>query len=225
MTFGAGGPRGHAAHGHAFVPLTAAATGASLADVGGKGHALAAMAGLGLPVPPAFCVTAQQCAGCADDPSATVDLMWQDVLGGLEWLQSQTARTFGRGPRPLLVAVRSSGVTSMPGMLDTVLNVGIDDAVAEALADARSAAFADDTRDRFRRGYRRTVGATGQVPDDPATQLRGALEAVVASWSSPRVTAYRPHHGLAPVGGVAVLVQAMVFGNLDARSGTGVLFT
>ena len=224
MALGARGRRVHATHRHDAVPLDAAAS-ASRAEVGGKGHALAAMAGLGLPVPPAFCVTAEWCGDCAGDPAATVERVWQDVLGGVEWLEGRTARTFGRGPRPLLLAVRSSGVTSMPGMLDTLLDVGIDDAVADALADWHGAEFANDTRERFRRGYRRTVGAAGKVPDDPAAQLRSAVEAVIGSWSSPRVAAYRAHHGLRQPDGVAILLQAMVFGNLDAHSGTGVLFT
>jgi pyruvate,orthophosphate dikinase len=224
MALGARGRRVHATHRHDAVPLDAAAS-ASRAVVGGKGHALAAMAGLGLPVPPAFCVTAEWCGDCAGDPAAMVERVWQDVLGGVEWLEGRTARTFGRGPRPLLLAVRSSGVTSMPGMLDTLLDVGIDDAVADALADWHGAEFANDTRERFRRGYRRTVGAAGKLPDHPAAQLRSAVEAVVASWSSPRVAAYRSHHGLRQPDGVAILLQAMVFGNLDARSGTGVLFT
>lgn len=228
MELGAAGRRVHAAHRHSALPLTgvaSAVTGVPRSIVGGKGHALAAMAGMGLPVPPAFCVTAQWCEDCADDPSATVERMWQDVLSGVQWLEDQTARTFGRGPRPMLLAVRSSGVTSMPGMLETVLDVGIDDAVAHALGEWHSAEFAGDTTERFRRGYRRTVPGGGMVPDDPGAQLRGAIEAVVASWSSSRVRAYRAHHGLSRPGGVAILLQAMVFGNLDARSGTGVLFT
>lgn len=193
--------------------------------VGGKGHALATMAARGLPVPPAFCVTAEWCGDCADDPAAVVDGLWQDVLAGLKWLESQTGRTFGSGPRPLLLAVRSSGVTSMPGMLETVLDVGIDDSVADALADLHSGEFARDTLERFRRGYRRAVPACDRVPDEPLAQLRGAIEAVVSSWSSSRVTAYRAHHELQPPDGVAIILQAMVFGNLDAHSGTGVLFT
>jgi pyruvate, orthophosphate dikinase len=63
------------------------------------------------------------------------------------------------------------------------------------------------------------------VPDDPLVQLRGAVEAVFASWNSPRAVAYRGHHGLDGTGGTAVVVQAMVFGNLHRNSGTGVLFS
>ena len=187
--------------------------------VGGKGRAVSEMVALGLPVPPAFCVTS---AWGDEKPSELVDRLWQDVLGGLELLQQRTGRTFGAGPHPLLLSVRSSGVTSMPGMLETVLNVGVDDAVVEALGEEFSVPFAEDTRERFRRGYRRAVGA--EAPDRPLDQLRGAVDAVAASWSSSRVDAYRAHRGIER-GGIAILLQAMVFGNLDTQSGTGVLFT
>ncbi|MEU0497080.1 pyruvate, phosphate dikinase [Mycobacterium sp. NPDC006124] len=192
---------------------------ATLLAIGGKGRAVASMVALGLPVPPAFCVTSDW---CDEDPAELVDRVWQDVLGGLKVLEERTGRTFGVGPRPLLLSVRSSGVTSMPGMLETVLNVGVDDGVVEALSDEYSASFAQDTRERFRRGYRRAVGA--QAPDRPLAQLRGAVDAVVSSWSSSRAEAYRARRGLER-GGIAILLQAMVFGNLDGDSGTGVLFT
>ncbi|WP_161600518.1 pyruvate, phosphate dikinase [Mycolicibacterium hodleri] len=224
MTLGAGSRHVHAVHRHTAAALHVGLDEATRTVVGGKGRAVAAMAAMGLPVPPAFCVTSEWCDECAHDPAAIVDRMWQDVLGGLTVLEQRTGCTFGAGPHPLLLSVRSSGVTSMPGMLDTVLNVGIDDAVADALGTRYSAQFAHDTRERFRRGYRRAVQGDAAVPDEPMAQLRGAIEAVASSWSSSRVTAYRAHHRLER-GGIAILLQAMVFGNLDARSGTGVMFT
>ena len=63
------------------------------------------------------------------------------------------------------------------------------------------------------------------APDDPYGQLRAAIEAVFASWDSPRAVAYRSHHGLDDRGGTAVVVQAMAFGNLDSDSGAGVMFS
>ena len=191
--------------------------------LGAKGHGLVRMARLGLPVPPAFCLAVRWTPELAADPTGLLDAAWADVLAALARLEERAGATFGAGPDPLLVSVRSSGVTSMPGMLETVLDVGIDDAVAEALAAAHSPEFAADTVARFRRGYRRAVHAP--PPDDPRDQLRGAVAAVLTSWSSDRVRAYRRHHRLADADRAAVLVQAMVFGNLDADSGTGVLFT
>jgi pyruvate, orthophosphate dikinase len=217
MAFGTQSHRGHGAHRHAVLPLDAR-TDQPRTVIGAKGHGLAEMVRIGLPVPPAFCVTSEWCERCADEPDAAIDGMWADVLDGVGWLEDRTACTFGAGLRPLLPSVRSSGVTSMPGMLETVLDVGIDDAVVGALADRYSPEFARDTRARFSRGF-------GEAPDDPRAQLRGAIAKVLASWSSSRVGVYRAHHGLPQPDHVAILVQAMVFGNLDGDSGTGVLFT
>src|SRR6185295_6650199 len=76
--------------------------------------------------------------------------------------------------------------------------------------------------------YRRVVldgNPSAEVPDDPLVQLRRAIEAVFASWRSPRATAYRARRGLDDAGGTAVVVQAMVFGNRGPDSGSGVLFS
>jgi pyruvate, orthophosphate dikinase len=195
--------------------------------VGNKGHGINAMRREGLPVPPAFCITTDVCARYFDDPDATIVAIRDDVRANLRWLERETSRTFGAGPRPLLVSVRSGAATSMPGMLDTVLDLGIDDAVEAALAKLHTAQFAADTRRRFCGLYRRIVLADegGELPDDPFAQLDGAIGAVFRSWHSPRAAAYRKHHGLSAAGGTAVVVQAMVFGNLDAKSGAGVVFS
>lgn len=189
--------------------------------LGNKGFGINLMRSLGLPVPPAFCLTTEMC-------SSGLEGSWSNIIENLHWLERETARTFGRGPRPLLLSVRSGAAQSMPGMLDTVLDLGIDDAVHAALAAHSSVGFAADTRARFESMYRRIVlGAdpSATLPDDPFDQLRGAIEAVCASWNSPRAIAYRTHHGLDETGGTAVVVQAMVFGNLPGDSGTGVLFS
>jgi phosphoenolpyruvate synthase/pyruvate phosphate dikinase len=92
------------------------------------------------------------------DPAATLDAIWADVLDGVSRLEAETSRTFGRGPRPLLVSVRSGATHSMPGMMDTILDVGMTDAVEQALAAEGGPQFAGDTRQRFTRMYRRVVG-------------------------------------------------------------------
>jgi pyruvate,orthophosphate dikinase len=196
--------------------------------VGNKGFGIDLMRGHGLPVPPAFCLTTEVCAEFFADRERCLDRIWPEVQEQLRRLESETSRTFGRGPRPLLVSVRSGAARSMPGMLDTVLDIGIDDAVEQALANAATPEFAGDTRRRFREMYRRIVlggAASAAVPDDPIVQLRTAIEAVFDSWHSPRAVTYRGHHRLGGVAGTAVVVQAMVFGNLGRDSGTGVLFT
>jgi pyruvate,orthophosphate dikinase len=195
--------------------------------LGNKGYGIDAMRRHGLPVPPAFCITTEVCARFFDDTEGTVESIGDDVRAKLEWLESETSRTFGRGRRPLLVSVRSGAEQSLPGMLDTVLDVGIDDDAERALATSHGAEFARDTRGRFLDMYRRIVldDESGPVPADPHEQLRGAIAAVFKSWNSPRAIAYREHHGLDHLGGTAVVVQAMVFGNMATDSGTGVLFS
>jgi pyruvate,orthophosphate dikinase len=195
--------------------------------LGNKGYGIDAMRRQGLPVPPAFCITTEVCKMFFADSGRSLDDIWNDVRDQMRWLERQTSRTFGQGPRPLLVSVRSGAALSMPGMMDTVLDLGIDDAVQEALAGAGSAEFARETRERFVDMYRRIVlgGDNVEVPSDPWEQLRGAIEAVFASWNSPRAIAYRAHHGLDHDAGTAVIVQAVVFGNLASDSGTGVLFS
>jgi pyruvate,orthophosphate dikinase len=196
--------------------------------LGNKGYGIDSMRRQGLPVPPAFCITTEVCAKFFADPRRCLDDIWDDVRDKMGWLEAETSRTFGQGPRPLLVSVRSGAAQSMPGMMDTVLDLGIDDAVEDALAAAGSVEFARDTRRRFSEMYRRIVlGDDGSldVPADPWAQLRGAIEAVFASWNSPRAMSYRAHHGLDDDAGTAVIVQAMVFGNLARESGTGVLFS
>jgi pyruvate,orthophosphate dikinase len=216
--------------------------------LGGKAWGIVTMRRLGLPVPPAFVLPVSECHRFHERGSFD-DEIWEAVLLGLEHLAAQTGRRFGDPERPLLVSVRSGAPVSMPGMMDTVLNLGITDAVEQALARAAGdPAFARDVHARFclqfgkvvlgadidppappataaavRAAVRDDVGK--DIPDDPFEQLRLAISAVFRSWRSRRATAYRRHWNIPDQGGTAVTIQAMVFGNLDAASGTGVFFT
>ena len=125
--------------------------------VGNKGYGIDAMRRHGLPVPSAFGITTEVCAQWFANPDDTIDTIWNDVLMRMRWLEQATSRTFGCGPRPLLVSVRSGAAQSMPGMMDTVLDLGMDDAVEAALREARTPEFARDTRRRFNEMYRRVV--------------------------------------------------------------------
>ncbi len=195
--------------------------------LGNKGHGIEAMRRHNLPVPPAFCITTEVGLRYLADPQATIDAIWDDVLDRMSWLEAETSRTFGRGPHPLLISVRSGATQSMPGMMDTILDLGMNDAVEQALAAAGAQAFARDTRRRFTRMYRRIVGVAEHqsVPADPYAQLRAGIEAVFASWNSPRAVAYRAHYRLDDRDGTAVVVQAMVFGNHGPNSGAGAFFS
>nr|WP_271213835.1 pyruvate, phosphate dikinase [Rhodococcus wratislaviensis]GLK41103.1 pyruvate, phosphate dikinase [Rhodococcus wratislaviensis] len=197
------------------------------AVLGNKAFGINLMRGLGVAVPPAFCLTTRACAQYFADPHSYLDQVWPEVLALLASLEAQLDRTFGHGPRPLLVSVRSGAAQSMPGMLDTILNLGFTDEVQQALARASTAEFSADTRRRFEDMYRRIVVGDpgGEIPSDPLVQLRNAIESVFQSWHSDRAATYRRYHGLDGAEGTAVIVQAMVFGNMGTNSGTGVLFT
>ena len=173
--------------------------------------------------------------------------------------------------RPLLVSVRSGAKFSMPGMMDTVLNLGLNDVSVVGLAEStNNERFAYDSYRRFISMYGRIVlgidgdkfehpfviaksnagvssdaelpasalrdlcetyksvvkQSTGrEFPQDPMKQLRGAVEAVFRSWNGARAIAYRVREKINHDLGTAVNIQAMVFGNRDDNSGTGVGFT
>ncbi|HEU0190158.1 MAG TPA: PEP/pyruvate-binding domain-containing protein [Mycobacterium sp.] len=191
--------------------------------IGGKAFGIDMMRRHGLPVPPAFCLTTAVGADFLTRPGDTLDGVWDGVLAGVGWLERQSARTFGRGPQPLLLGVRGGAARSMPGLLATVLDVGITPEVREALAEAYGPAVATDIATRFASGYTPLCGKV--IPEDPADQLRAAITAVFSSWNSPSPLSYRHHYGLDDNLGTAAVVQAMVFGNLARDSGTGVVFS
>ncbi|WP_131767404.1 pyruvate, phosphate dikinase [Candidatus Protofrankia californiensis] len=190
--------------------------------VGGKAWAVNHLRRLGLPVPPAFTLGTDVCRTTLQDGALSAEAT-KALDVGVRHLQSVLGRSFGGAESPLFVSVRSGAARSMPGMMDTVLNVGTTATTLAALAKEHGAEVADDVGVRFLHLFEKVVGAA--PPEDPFEQLLAAAEAVFRSWMSPRATAYRRHHGLPDGGGTAVTVQAMVFGNFDQCSGTGVLFT
>ncbi len=238
-------------------PLPAGVDAAAL--LGGKGAGLAEMTRtLGLPVPPGFTITTAVCRRYL--ASGWPDGLDRQIEAKLAKLAEQTGRRFGDAEAPLLVSVRSGAPVSMPGMMDTLLNVGITPRIRERLAEeSGSAAFAADTWLRFCRMYAAIVlglsdeaiaaaaandGSTEAmlaaaervrelaaaqaapgIPIDPRAQLRGAIEAVFRSWNAERARVFRAREQVPDDLGTAATVQAMVFGNLDDRSGTGVAFT
>jgi len=238
--------------------------------LGGKGANLAEMTSvLRLPVPHGFTISTDACR-------AYMAAGWPEKLTGeVERARARLERKMGKRlgdpVDPLLVSVRSGAKFSMPGMMDTVLNLGLNDESVEALAkQTDDERFAYDSYRRFVSMYGRIVlglpsepfdellesakersgaGSDAEVPvadlrdlveaykdivrrdtgrrfpQDPDAQLRGAIEAVFRSWNGPRAVAYREHEGISHDLGTAVNVQAMVFGNRDDDSGTGVGFT
>jgi pyruvate, orthophosphate dikinase len=198
--------------------------GALKALIGSKAANISTMAvKLGLPVPPAFTISTEACNAYLRDG-------WPDGLDGelrehMAHIEARVGRRFGDPADPLLVSVRSGAPLSMPGMMDTILNLGLNGSITAGFARVTGdGAFAADCRDRFVRVYRDIVGVE-DVPEDPWLQLRAAVEAVFRSWNSDRARAYRAHEGIGDDLGTGVTVQAMVFGNRGSDSGTGVLFT
>lgn len=192
--------------------------------VGGKAANLSTMAvELGLPVPPAFTITTAACNEyLANGWPADLDVELREHMLHVE---RQVGRGFGDPENPLLVSVRSGAPVSMPGMMATILNLGLSTATTAGLAAASgSEKFAANCRARFVAMFRNVVGVE-EVPDDPWAQLRAAVEAVFRSWNSDRARTYRERERIPGDLGTAVTIQAMVFGNRSVDSGTGVLFT
>ena len=118
--------------------------------LGGKGANLAEMAGLGLPVPPGFTITTEVCTYYYDHEKTYPGDLKDAVAAALATVEKGLGRTFGSTDKPLLVSVRSGARASMPGMMDTILNLGLNDQTVEALAkESGDARFAYDSYRRF----------------------------------------------------------------------------
>ncbi|MGH8034884.1 MAG: PEP/pyruvate-binding domain-containing protein, partial [Lysobacterales bacterium] len=125
--------------------------GKSLRDIlGSKGANLAEMTSIGLPVPPGFIITTQCCAEYQSNGGKLPTGLMDEVRGYLQRLESETGKTFGTGTNTLLVSVRSGAAISMPGMMDTVLNLGLTETSVAGLARAtRNQRFARDALRRL----------------------------------------------------------------------------
>jgi pyruvate,orthophosphate dikinase len=239
--------------------------------LGGKGANLAEMCNLGIPVPPGFTITTKACLEYLNLGEKFPTGLEDEVKNNLARLEKILKAQFGGEEQPLLVSVRSGAVISMPGMMDTVLNIGINDKIVTALAhefdderfpydsyrrfiqmfgdvvmgidkDLFEAALEDikenkgvtlDTElnaedlknivQEFKKIYREVIGKA--FPEDPHEQLQLAIAAVFKSWNNKRAIKYREINNIPEGLGTAVNIQAMVFGNLNNKSATGVAFT
>jgi pyruvate,orthophosphate dikinase len=194
------------------------------AVVGGKAANLGVMArDLGLPVPPGFAITTAACRAFLAD--GWPDGLDDELRTRMSAVEAAVRRGFGDARDPLLVSVRSGAPVSMPGMMDTILDLGLNEATTAGLAQVSGdEAFANACRERFETSFRSIVGVD-TVPDDSWAQLRLAIEAVFRSWNGDRARSYRAREAIADDLGTGVTVQAMVFGNRGGTSGTGVVFT
>src|ERR1700723_3824807 len=132
---------------------------ASMKDLlGGKGANLAEMSSLGLPVPPGFTITTEACTHFYANERRYPDSLQAEVATALATVERLTGKQFGDAANPLLVSVRSGARASMPGMMDTVLNLGLNDDSVETLAKtSNDARFAYDSYRRFIQMYSNVV--------------------------------------------------------------------
>ena len=245
--------------------------------LGGKGAGLAEMTNLEIPVPPGFTITTEVCTAFYANGRRYPDELEAQVRDGMAFVEGLLGRKFGDPEAPLLVSVRSGARVSMPGMMDTVLNLGMNDAVVAGLArESGNERFAYDSYRRFVQMYgdvvldlkpqndketdpfelileekKKSLGVhldtdlpasalkelvvefkaeilkrKGiEFPEDPWSQLWGAVGAVFGSWENPRAVTYRRMYEIPGSWGTAVNVQAMVYGNLGDDCATGVGFT
>jgi pyruvate,orthophosphate dikinase len=139
--------------------------------LGGKGANLAEMTRLGLPVPPGFTITTDACRAYFDGDRTFPAGLWDEVLAGIQSIETQLGRRFGSRDMPLLVSVRSGSKFSMPGMMDTILNLGLNDDTVEGLAHSADERFAWDC-------YRRLIQMYAKVVlDVPSEHFEDALDA------------------------------------------------
>ncbi|AGJ99249.1 Pyruvate phosphate dikinase [Wolbachia endosymbiont of Drosophila simulans wNo] len=237
--------------------------------LGGKGANLAEMCNIGIPVPPGFTISTAVCQAYCQDNELSCDLR-NEIKNYMAMLESDIGCKFGDSNNPLLVSIRSGSVNSMPGMLDTVLNVGLNDATVVGLAKKSGERFAYDSYCRFIMMYSNVVlqldhhlfqdvvdneqqkrGAKSladldvdvlkgivndfkdvvyekigkNFPQNVEEQLLNSVNAVFSSWQNDRAVSYRKINNIPENLGTAVNVQAMVFGNLNDNSATGVIFT
>ncbi len=239
--------------------------------LGGKGANLANMTRMGVPVPPGFTITTAACNAYLQANQQLPDGLWEQATAALETVETATEKRFGDPQKPLLVSSRSGAKFSMPGMMDTVLNLGLNDEVAQGMAQREDNAHFiydcyrrlvqmfgsvvlgvpdedfEDTLCNYKLNHARATDADltaedwqqvtrifqsrvqqyarAPFPQDAHTQLRQSIEAVFKSWHGRRARDYRRAADIADDLGTAVTIQTMVFGNLDANSGTGVAFT
>ncbi len=239
--------------------------------IGNKAYLLKEMISLNLPVPPGFVITTEVFRGyrgVMGHKSLYNDLKLK-IYREIKELERLTGKIFGNPANPLLLSVRSGATISLPGMMRSFLNVGINERIAEGLAQKKEHQWAawdsyrrflqtwgmfrglernifDEIINRYKAShmvtkkfqfepaqmkqlalsYKDAILKRGiKIPENPYGQLHQAVIEVFASWNSEQARIYRHQARLSDEWGTAVMVQAMVFGNLHENSGSGVIFT
>ena len=239
--------------------------------LGGKGAGLMEMTKIGLPVPAGFTIGIPACEEYYKSGRKLPKSIVDEIKVAVAKLEKQVGKKLGDPKDPLLVSVRSGAARSMPGMLETILNLGLNDKSVEGLAaKTGNPRFAYDSYRRFIQMYSTTAMGLSKepmeemlsemkkklgfrndtdlsadnlkelceefkafykknkkedFPQDPMTQLWGAIDAVFNSWEAEKSVTYRRVEKITDLKGTAVNVVQMVFGNKGDSSGTGVCFT
>ena len=198
--------------------------------LGTKGANLAELMQIGLPVPFGFTITSKACVAFFENGCKLPEEVENEILEKIAELEDVTGKTFGRGENPLLVSVRTGAAVYVPGLAETILNVGMNDETSAALCRlTENREFTEDTYRRFKEMYAKIVGlGEGEtLPQDARQQLLCAVQNAFLSWHSEEVTSYIRRHEIDPkeVQGAAVSIQAMVFGNLGDESAVGIATT
>ena len=148
---------------HKYVYLFTEGSGKMRELLGGKGANLAEMTNLGMPVPQGFTITTEACTKYYDDGEKISDEIVAEIYDYMAKLEQMTGKKFGDVQNPLLVSVRSGARASMPGMMDTILNLGLNDEVVEAFAKkTQNPRFAYDSYRRFIQMYSDVVMEVGK---------------------------------------------------------------
>src|SRR5215472_5422220 len=149
--------------------------------LGGKGAGLAEMTNVGLPVPPGFTITTEACNAYYDSAEAFPEGLWAQTLDALGRLEQAAGKKLGDAADPLLVSVRSGAKFSMPGMMDTVLNLGLNDQTVKGLAALTSnERFAYDAYRRFIQMFGKIVlGINGELFDHAFDEAKQKAKAKV----------------------------------------------
>lgn len=241
--------------------------GKELIDIlGGKGGNLAEMKRIGLPIPEGIIVSTTACKEFFRDGKKITPELEKEILEKLEYLQEVTGKKF-EGDNPLLVSVRSGAPISMPGMMDTILNLGLNDITAEKMSkifndeifvhelyarfiqmfseivmgiekelffSLKEKLFAERKDEPKIDTYKLVIKKSKELykektgldfPESAKEQLFMAVNAIFNSWENDRAVLYRKINGIDDSMGTAVVIQEMVFGNRNDKSGTGVAFS
>src|SRR5947207_971262 len=172
-----------------WVYLFEEGPGDNKALLGGKGAGLCEMTRAGLPVPPGLIITTETCNAFFANDKRFPEGMWEQVKEGLLTIEERVGKRFGDPQKPLLVSVRSGAAFSMPGMMDTVLNLGLNEETAQGLAtQTGDLRFALDA-------YRRFASLFGEIVMGVALEkFDRVMDRFIAQTSGGRDTDLKPKH-------------------------------